>query len=50
MEVSQLNRFKNLEAENAKLKLMFAAVSLDLQMAKDVLSNLPTCCEQAGKC
>ena len=39
MEVSQLKRLKELEAENAKLKRMYADVSLDLQMAKDVLSK-----------
>lgn len=39
MEVSQLRRLKELEAENAKLKRMYADVSLDLQMAKDVLSK-----------
>jgi len=39
MEVSHLKRLKELEAENHKLKRMFADVSLDLQMAKDVLSK-----------
>jgi len=39
MEVSHLKRLKELEAENQKLKRMFADVSLDLQMAKDVLSK-----------
>ena len=37
MELSHLKRLKELEAENAKLKRMYADVSLDLQMAKDVL-------------
>jgi putative transposase len=41
MEVSHLKRLKELEAENAKLKRMYADVSLDLQMAKEVLANLP---------
>jgi len=39
MEVSHLKRLKELEDENRKLKRMFADVSLDLQMAKDVLSK-----------
>ena len=39
MEVSHLKRLKELEEENRKLKRMFADVSLDLQMAKDVLSK-----------
>jgi len=39
MDVSHLKRLKELEQENIKLKRMFADVSLDLQMAKDVLSK-----------
>ncbi len=39
MEVSHLRRLKELEDENRKLKRMFADVSLDLQMAKDVLGK-----------
>ncbi len=39
MEVNHLKRLKELEAENHKLKRMYADVSLDLQMAKDVLSK-----------
>ena len=39
LEVSHLKRLKELEAENQKLKRMYADVSLDLQMAKDVLSK-----------
>jgi putative transposase len=39
MEVSHMKRLKELEAENQKLKRMYADVSLDLQMAKDVLSK-----------
>jgi len=39
MEVSHLKRLKELESENQKLKRMYADVSLDLQMAKDVLSK-----------
>jgi len=39
MEVSHLKRMKELESENQKLKRMFADVSLDLQMAKDVLAK-----------
>ena len=37
--MSHLKRLKELEDENRKLKRMFADVSLDLQMAKDVLSK-----------
>jgi len=39
MEVSHLKKLKELEDENRKLKRMFADVSLDLQMAKDVLAK-----------
>lgn len=39
MEVSHLKRLKELEVENAKLKRMYADVSLDLQMAKEVLAK-----------
>lgn len=39
MEVSHLKRLKELEEENMKLKRMYADVSLDLQMAKDILSK-----------
>ena len=35
----QLKRFKELEEENRKLKQMFADVSLDNRMLKDVLSK-----------
>jgi len=39
MEVSHLRRLKELEVENAKLKQMFADVSLDNTMLKAVLSK-----------
>ncbi|MEM9547575.1 MAG: transposase [Bacteroidota bacterium] len=39
MEVSQLKRLKELEAENSKLKRMFAEQALQLEMAKDVISK-----------
>ena len=39
MESSQLKRLKELEAENRKLKQMYADVSLDNTMLKDVLSK-----------
>lgn len=39
MEVSELKRLKELEAENAKLKKMFADLSLDYQIVKEVLSK-----------
>ena len=36
MELSHLKRSKKLDLKNRKLKRMYADVSLDLQMAKDV--------------
>ena len=39
MEVSHLRRLKELEAENAKLKRMYADQALQLLMAKDVISK-----------
>ena len=39
MEVSHLKRLKELEEENRKLKQMYADVSLDNTMLKDVLSK-----------
>jgi putative transposase len=39
MEVSQLRRLRELEAENAKLKKMYADLALDHHALKDVLSK-----------
>jgi putative transposase len=39
MEVTHLKRLKELEAENSKLKRMYAEQSLQLEMAKDVISK-----------
>ena len=39
MEVSHLKRLKELEQENSKLKHMYADVSLDNTMLKDLLSK-----------
>jgi putative transposase len=39
MEVSELKRLKELEAENARLKKMFADLSLDYQIVKEILSK-----------
>lgn len=39
MEVSHLKKLKELEEENRKLKQMYADVSLDNTMLKDVLSK-----------
>lgn len=39
MDSLQLRRLKELEEENRKLKQMFADVSLDNKMLKDVLSK-----------
>jgi len=39
MDVSHLKRLKELEAENSKLKRMYADQALQLEMAKDVISK-----------
>jgi putative transposase len=39
MDASQLKRLKELEDENRRLKQMYADISLDNQMLKDVLSK-----------
>ena len=39
MEVSQLRKLKELEAENRRLKQMYADLALDNTMLKDVLSK-----------
>lgn len=39
MEVAHMKRLKELEEENRKLKQMYADVSLDNRMLKDVLSK-----------
>jgi len=39
MDVSHLKLLKELQAENAKLKRMFADQALQLEMAKDVISK-----------
>lgn len=39
MEVSHLKRLKELEAENARLKKMYADQALDISMMKEVLSK-----------
>ena len=39
MEQQQLKRLKELETENNRLKQMYADVSLDNKMLKDVLSK-----------
>lgn len=39
MEVSQIRRLKELEEENRKLKQMYADISLDNVMLKDVMSK-----------
>lgn len=39
MDASHLKRLKELEAENAKLKRMYADQALQLVMAKDVISK-----------
>jgi len=39
MEEHQLSRLKELEEENRKLKQMYADVSLDVTMLKDILSK-----------
>lgn len=49
MDSLQLKRLKELEEENRKLKQMFADVSLDNKMLKDVLSNPPAVGQESGK-
>lgn len=39
MDTSQLRRLKELEDENARLKKMYAELSLDNTMLKDVISK-----------
>ena len=39
MSVSELKRMKELEAENAKLKRMYAELALENTAIKDVLSR-----------
>lgn len=39
MEIAHMKRLKELEEENRKLKQMYADVSLDVRMLKDVLSK-----------
>ena len=39
LEASELRRVKELEAENAKLKRMYAELSLDIVALKDVISR-----------
>ena len=39
MEASHLKRLKELEAENARLKRMYADQAMQLQMAKDLISK-----------
>lgn len=39
MELAHMRRLKELEEENSKLKAMYADVSLDNRMLKDVLSK-----------
>jgi len=39
MEASQLKRLKDLEEENRRLKRMYADLSLDHEMLKDVLGK-----------
>jgi putative transposase len=39
MSVSELTRLKELEQENARLKKMYADLSLDHQIVKDLLSK-----------
>jgi len=39
MEASDLKRIKELEAENAKLKRMYAELALDHQVAKEIIAK-----------
>ena len=50
MEQQELKRLKELEAENNKLKQMYADVSLDNKMLKDILSKSSKAFRQASSC
>lgn len=39
MEVADLKRLKELEAENAKLKRMYAELALDHELAKEIIAK-----------
>ena len=39
MEASELKRIKELEAENSKLKRMYAELALDHEMAKEIIEK-----------
>lgn len=39
LEASELKRIKVLEEENAKLKLMYAELALDHQLAKEIIAK-----------
>ncbi len=39
MDASELKRLKALEEENRKLKVMYADISLDLKIAKDIIEK-----------
>jgi putative transposase len=39
LDVSQLNRLKELEEENRKLKQMYAELSLDYKLLKDIVEK-----------
>ena len=41
MNGKELKRLKDLEEENRRLKQMYANLSLDHQMAKEIIENLP---------
>ncbi len=41
MNGKELKRLKDLEEENRRLKQMYANLSLDHQMAKEIIVNLP---------
>jgi putative transposase len=40
MEISDIKRLKELEAENRKLKQMFAELSLKSQLRKEIIKRL----------
>ena len=47
MGVSELNKLKQLEAENQRLKKLAADLSLDKHILQEVLSKKPKTCAQA---
>lgn len=50
MEASELKRMKQLEAENAKLKRMYADLALELDMAKYIIEKSSNALQEKSDC